>query len=514
MKGFFLIIIVFVLSLRVSSQELVAKSFRLNIDDLSARTEKRLDANGNLCALIKVEVVPVCEFGGNIIGSVEKRLGTYWVYVCAQNPSTNKVLVSSKNFQPIAVEFSKFGITSIEGGATYILRIEANYQTSSTEMTDSVILVNRMKALMDNLSQVEFRKVGFRRGKLFPFRQKVNGWYKYGFLDNNLKEVIPAQYRSIAGFEDVNYSGKDWAVDVDYHWVADSNLLYGLIDSKGNLIVPFKYTEVYEPYESLSYARIVLAMDSLDQGFVLNRTTGEVIKRIPKFEKPSSVDEGRFVGTPVSVLHFTDTKKHKNYFIDKITGEKREIKIPRGYYFREWLPFNLLSVNNYNNRNQKIIEYDGCVVTEDFLFCGWPGPYGKTISRQYQYTAWYDGIFDLQKRRYIYKGTIHDRFWAISSNIIKIEYRQGIESGEKYLALDTGIITDEKPDLQNTDTELTAIRKSVRRFFEYNDHNFEVITIDDGIYLAQSSSKSIMINKYGSVINEDFEVSSVIIGES
>lgn len=55
----------------VYSQELVVKSFMLNEGDLSARTEKRLDANGNQCALIKVEVIPACEFGGYVIGNVQ-----------------------------------------------------------------------------------------------------------------------------------------------------------------------------------------------------------------------------------------------------------------------------------------------------------------------------------------------------------------------------------------------------------------------------------------------------------
>ncbi len=107
------------------SQELVVKSFRLNKGNLSARTEKRLDANGNQCALIKVEAIPVCEFGGYVIGNVEKKLGAYWVYVCAQNPMTQKLIVSSENYMPLEVEFSRYGITKIYSGETYILSIQS-----------------------------------------------------------------------------------------------------------------------------------------------------------------------------------------------------------------------------------------------------------------------------------------------------------------------------------------------------------------------------------------------------
>lgn len=125
MKYLLISILCILVSIEAFSQELVVKSFRLNESDLSARTQKRLDANGNICALIKVESIPVCEFGGYVIGDVEKKMGAYWVYVCAKNPITKKLIVSSDNFQPLEVEFSQFGISNIESGSTYTLRIES-----------------------------------------------------------------------------------------------------------------------------------------------------------------------------------------------------------------------------------------------------------------------------------------------------------------------------------------------------------------------------------------------------
>lgn len=122
-------------SLGLYSQELVVKSFYLNGGDLSARTEPRRDANGNQCALIKVEAIPVCEFGGYVIGNVEKKLGSYWVYVCAKNPISRKIIVASDNFQPIEVEFANFGIDNIEPGATYTMRIES-FNPSAIDVID------------------------------------------------------------------------------------------------------------------------------------------------------------------------------------------------------------------------------------------------------------------------------------------------------------------------------------------------------------------------------------------
>lgn len=131
MKNVIVTIACLLYSCSLFSQELSVKYFQLNEGDLSARTEKRLDSNGNQCALIKVEAIPACEFGGYVIGSVEKKLGAYWVYVCAKNPVTRKLIVSSDNFQPLEIDFSKFGIAFVEAGSTYTLRIETINRTES-----------------------------------------------------------------------------------------------------------------------------------------------------------------------------------------------------------------------------------------------------------------------------------------------------------------------------------------------------------------------------------------------
>ena len=105
-------------------QEMKVKSFSKCDDDLSARTEKRFDANGNLCALIKVSVVPNCEFGGYVIGNVDRRLGMYWVYVCAINPHTRSLIISPEGYLPVTIQFADYGIAIIESGITYSMVIE------------------------------------------------------------------------------------------------------------------------------------------------------------------------------------------------------------------------------------------------------------------------------------------------------------------------------------------------------------------------------------------------------
>ena len=115
-----------------NGQELNVKSFSKCDDDLSARTEKRFDANGNLCALIKVSVVSNCEFGGSIVGKVDRRIGMYWVYVCAISPTTRKIIVSPDNYLPLTVVFKDYGIDSVESGFTYSLVLESKNKISAT----------------------------------------------------------------------------------------------------------------------------------------------------------------------------------------------------------------------------------------------------------------------------------------------------------------------------------------------------------------------------------------------
>ncbi|WP_304407887.1 hypothetical protein [Bacteroides acidifaciens] len=128
MNRIFLILLMVCLYTNSEAQELVVKSFVCNETDISARTEKRLDFNGNPCALIKVEAIPVCDFEGNIIGQVTKKHGAYWVYVTG---NTKVIRISSDNFHPIDVRFSSFGVDKEEFGTVYTLRVESQVKSDN-----------------------------------------------------------------------------------------------------------------------------------------------------------------------------------------------------------------------------------------------------------------------------------------------------------------------------------------------------------------------------------------------
>lgn len=243
-KHIIVLIICFLYSFSLFSQELSVKSFQLNEGDLSARTEKRLDSNGNQCALIKVEAIPACEFGGYVIGSVEKKLGAYWVYVCAKNPVTRKLIVSSDNFQPLEVDFSKFGITTVEAGTTYTLRIE-------TIKPSTINIIGGHKYIDMGLS-VNWAECNL--GALSP--QDAGETYSWG-LNFATGDTIPKDIKNICGTKYDAASqlwGDEWRMPTDKEL---SDLLYECIsydDTENNVegkrIIGISGNSIFIPYTS------------------------------------------------------------------------------------------------------------------------------------------------------------------------------------------------------------------------------------------------------------------------
>ena len=57
-------------------------SFSLLENDLSALTNKRLDVNQEICALIKIQSTnEILSIEGNVVGDISKRGKETWVYV-------------------------------------------------------------------------------------------------------------------------------------------------------------------------------------------------------------------------------------------------------------------------------------------------------------------------------------------------------------------------------------------------------------------------------------------------
>lgn len=112
--------------LTANAQELTVKEFAHLQNDLSARAVKtrRLDSNGDLCALVKVEFAALeSKFDGYVIGDVINENSTYWVYMCGKNPASRHMTIAVEGFLPLNVYFADFGVPALKDGETYKLTI-------------------------------------------------------------------------------------------------------------------------------------------------------------------------------------------------------------------------------------------------------------------------------------------------------------------------------------------------------------------------------------------------------
>ena len=117
-----LFIIVFLSSiLTAGAQELRVKSFTPLPMDLTARKQQRLDLNGKPCAMLKIMVMDdITDCNKSNIGDIATSGVMKLVYL----PSVvRSVTLNFKYHYPLTITFADYGVTKLEGSATYELRL-------------------------------------------------------------------------------------------------------------------------------------------------------------------------------------------------------------------------------------------------------------------------------------------------------------------------------------------------------------------------------------------------------
>ena len=123
-RSIFIIFLIVCSFLTVHAQEMTVKSMQVQPMDLSARVNGRMDHNNEPCALIKVELaVPDAVFEGNIVGTVERHVNEYWVYMTA---GSKTLYVKHPLMLSVKVTFSDYNIFTLEGRQTYHLILSAS----------------------------------------------------------------------------------------------------------------------------------------------------------------------------------------------------------------------------------------------------------------------------------------------------------------------------------------------------------------------------------------------------
>ena len=140
------VLLLFAASASAFAQKLSVESLRLAENDLTARTEQRLDANKQSCALLKVQVRDqITEAQGNVVGTVIDKGGEKWVYFIDGTKQTNLLF---RNYPPLSIYFPDHGIPSLRGNCTYVLTIAGESSANEQELTirytpaDATVLVD------------------------------------------------------------------------------------------------------------------------------------------------------------------------------------------------------------------------------------------------------------------------------------------------------------------------------------------------------------------------------------
>lgn len=161
------------------AQEMTVKSMIARPMDLSARVDGRKDANGDPCALVKVQVtIEDMVFDGNIVGEVERRVNEYWVYMTA---GTKTLFVKHPKLNTLEVRFSDYEISALEGRQTYLLSLDATLPAleaamsiiDATNNTDSVpMIIRKTDQGLVVQSQAEFMAEAQKRDYQFYIEGK------------------------------------------------------------------------------------------------------------------------------------------------------------------------------------------------------------------------------------------------------------------------------------------------------------------------------------------------------
>ena len=119
MKRILFLIFGMMLCLSTFAQELKVKSFSLAATDISAQTQPRKDLNDEPCALVKVQFVgDILDVEGNVIKPLVKKGNETWAYM---THGSQQMKVLTKDYLPIMVDFSNYGISQVEKNKTYVL---------------------------------------------------------------------------------------------------------------------------------------------------------------------------------------------------------------------------------------------------------------------------------------------------------------------------------------------------------------------------------------------------------
>ena len=215
-----LFIIVFLSSiLTAGAQELRVKSFTPLPMDLTARKQQRLDLNGKPCAMLKIMVMDdITDCNKSNIGDIATSGVMKLVYL----PSVvRSVTLNFKYHYPLTITFADYGVTKLEGSATYELRLvdalqmmmengNAAQQTATATTTQNVSSSQNSNSDL-GMSAEEANKIAYEAYEAKDYAKAMK-YYLYAAEKNNdvAQCQIGTMYRNGEGVTQDNSIAMKW----------------------------------------------------------------------------------------------------------------------------------------------------------------------------------------------------------------------------------------------------------------------------------------------------------------
>lgn len=151
-----LFLVLLMCAMSATAQQLQVQSFKLEPTDVTASTERRMDDNGNPCALIKVQTTEkIAKVDGDVVGDILDRGTEKWIYV---KRGTNQLRITIEGGSSIDINFANFQLSSAKGLLTYKMIISGQSAAGESKFQESIQFMNNNepeKALQSIRESVE-----------------------------------------------------------------------------------------------------------------------------------------------------------------------------------------------------------------------------------------------------------------------------------------------------------------------------------------------------------------------
>ncbi|MCQ2132004.1 MAG: WG repeat-containing protein [Bacteroidaceae bacterium] len=238
------------LSMNISAQTYMVKSFVELQNDLTARRNIRTDENGKACALLRINIPTInVSFGKEAVGDIESLPGEYVVYVSELTTALNMDIQS----EHMTIDFGKYGI-NLKSKNCYRLIISGNESTQRRNDYAKVIITanyDNATVLIDGIpvgqTPVELDNVALGTHVIsVPNTFGVTMKDRTINIENKIHKInlkLQKEKRNLIKIYVQNSGGGDTGHDAPI-WgynVIQENGKKGIADYTGNIVIPCLY---------------------------------------------------------------------------------------------------------------------------------------------------------------------------------------------------------------------------------------------------------------------------------